>query len=81
MCHSYVMNSTLHTWNCGYASTQHGGVRRNHSNVPSQNHMHVISWAIQMNLPKVLKKLCTHGWFEDTNADMFVEHGQVEVLL
>jgi hypothetical protein len=43
--------------------------------------MYVISWAIRMNLPKVLKKLCTHGWFENTNADMFAEHGQVEVLL
>jgi hypothetical protein len=34
-----------------------------------------------MNLPKVLRKLCTHGWFENTNADMFAAHGQVEVLL
>jgi hypothetical protein len=34
-----------------------------------------------MNLPKVLKNLCTNGWLLGIDADMFVAQGQVEVLM
>jgi hypothetical protein len=45
------------------------------------SHTYIISWAIRMNLPTVLKKLYTNGWFVGIDADMLVTQGQVEGLM